>query len=116
MCEREHILCLQAVLTGQQPLDASCEELLLTKNKTKTKNIQVVLTGQQPLDASCEEPLLTTRLHAVMMGEEAVSTVTDSSGNRSSKTKKFLYIVALHGTNTRSRLERILTFENLFLP
>ena len=51
-------------------------------------DIQAVLTGQEPLDASCEEPLRTARLHAGMMGEEAVTTVTDSSGNHSQKTKK----------------------------
>ena len=51
-------------------------------------DIRAVLTGQEPLDASCEEPLRTARLHAGMMGEEAVTTVTDSSGNHSQKTKK----------------------------
>ena len=66
-----------------------------TRNHTHTHgyiehilDIQAVLTGQEPLDASCEEPLRTARLHAGMMGEEAVTTVTDSSGNHSQKTKK----------------------------
>ena len=94
--EREREGCrthsiLQVVLMGQQPLDASLS-LIHTRTHRYTENIlytehildiQAVLTGQEPLDASCEEPLRTARLHAGMMGEEAVTTVTDSSGNHS---------------------------------